>query len=159
MSSHIYFPEAEYTLYLDANIIIKVPLKRLVSEWLTDTDIALFGHSTRNCLFDEANECLRLELDNDVVIKKQIERYLGFKKNAGLYQGGVILRRHTNKIKQLNEMWWAEYCTGSKRDQISLPYCIEKLGITINAIKSHAYIHPYFEMENHNILSEWALKL
>lgn len=159
MLPHIYFPETEYSLYVDANIINKVSIKKLIDEWLVDADIAMFAHSTRNCLFKEAEECIRLELDSKDVIEAQIQRYKNFEMNKGLYQGGVILRRHTNKIKQLNEMWFAEYCTGCKRDQISLPYCIETLGITINAIDGHAYSHPYFEMFNHVVLSEWALKL
>ena len=159
MLPHIFFPDTEYSLYLDANIILKVPLAKLIREWLQDTDIAVFGHNTRDCLFDEAQECIRLELDDKSVIEGQIERYRGFPRHKGLYQGGVILRRHTPQIKRLNEMWWAEYCTGCKRDQVSLPYCIEKCGITINAIKSHAYIHPWFEYFDHKILSEWAGKL
>jgi hypothetical protein len=159
MLPHIYFPEAEYSLYLDANVICKIPMVRLINEWLQDTDIALFKHSTRNCLFDEAKECILLGLDTKQVIESHIMRYKGFPKQKGLYQGGVILRRHTGKIQRLNEMWWAEYCSGCKRDQVSLPYCIEKLGVPINAINSHAWIHPYFEMFNHKIPSEWAYKL
>lgn len=159
MCPHIFFPNEEYSLYLDANIILKVPLKKLINEWLEDTDIAVFKHSTRDCLFDEAKECIRLELDDKEVIENHVARYKDFPKHKGLYQGGVILRKHTPKINKFNEMWWAEYCAGSKRDQISLPYCIEKSGISINAINSHAYIHPYFEMFNHKVLSEWAHKL
>lgn len=67
--------------------------------------------------------------------------------------------RHTNKMKQLNEKWWSEYCTGCKRDQVSLPFCIDLLGVPVNSIKGNAFSHPYFEMFNHKILSEWALKL
>lgn len=159
MLPHIYFPNAEYSLYLDGNIISKIPIKRLISEWLKETDIAMFRHNTRNCLFDEAAECILLGLDNKQVIESHIARYTGFKRNKGLYQGGVILRRHTDKIKRFNEMWWAEYCTGCKRDQISMPYVIESLGIPVNAIDGHAWTHPYFEMFNHKKLSEWALKL
>lgn len=158
MCPHL-FLDTEYSLYLDANIISKVPLKKIIKEWLEDTDIALFSHSTRDCLFDEAKECIRLELDDKEVIEKHIERYKDFPKHKGLYQGGVILRKHTPKINRFNEMWWAEYCAGCKRDQVSMPYCIEKSGISINAIKSHAYVHPYFEYFNHKILSEWANKL
>lgn len=156
---HIFFPNEDYSLYLDGNIICKIPLKRLIAEWLAETDIAVFGHSTRNCLFDEAAECIRLELDSKDVIEAQIDRYKDFPRHRGLYQGGVILRKHTAKMKRLNEAWWAEYCVGSKRDQISFPYVVEREGVAINAIKSHAYVHPYFEMDNHKILSEWANKL
>lgn len=159
MLPHIYFPDAEYSLYLDANIINKVSIETLIRAWLIDSDIAVFKHSTRNCLFDEANECVRLELDKKEVIQAHIQRYKHFEIQKGLYQGGVILRRHTGRIQRLNEMWWAEYCTGCKRDQVSLPYCLETLGIPINAIEGHAYSHDWFEMFNHLKLSEWALKL
>lgn len=153
---HIYFPESTYTLYVDANIILKIPLQRVIDTWLEDADIAVFGHSTRDCLFDEAKECIRLELDKKEIIEAQIKRYKGFPKKNGLYQGGVILRKNTPAIKRFNEAWFAQYCTGCKRDQVSFPYVIEKEGITINAIKSHAYIHPWFEYFDHKILSEWA---
>jgi hypothetical protein len=159
MLPHIYFPDASHSLYLDGNIICKVPMQRLVDEWLEDTDIALFKHHTRNCLFDEADECIRLELDDKEVIERHKMRYAGFPKGKGLYQCGVILRKHTTKIKRLNEMWWAEYCAGCKRDQVSFPYCLEKEGISINAINSYAHLHFYFEYNNHKILSEWAGKL
>jgi len=159
MLPHIYFPEAEYSLYLDGNIICKVPLQRLIDEWLEDTDIAVFKHHTRDCLFDEAKECIRLGLDSKEVIEAHTMRYTGFPKHKGLYQCGVILRRHTAKIKRLNEMWWSEYCTGAKRDQISFPYCIETLGIAVNGIDSNAHTHWYFEYTKHKIVSEWYGKI
>ena len=159
MLPHIYFPSSKYSLYLDGNIICKVPLQRLIDEWLEDTDIAVFKHHTRDCLFDEAKECIRLELDSKEVIESHTMRYAGFPKHKGLYQCGVILRRHTAKIKRLNEMWWSEYCVGSKRDQISFPYVIEKEGVAINGIDSYAHLHWYFEYVSHLKLSEWAGKL
>ncbi len=156
---HIYFPEASFSLYCDGNIICKVPLQRLIDEWLQDTDIAVFKHHTRDCLFDEAAECIRLGLDTKEAVEGQISRYTGFPRNKGLYQCGVILRRHTEKIRRLNERWFSEYMTGCKRDQVSFPYVLEKEGIAINAINSFAHLHMYFEYENHIKPSEWAGKL
>ena len=161
MLPHIYFPDATHSLYLDGNIICKVPMQRLVDEWLTDTDIALFKHHTRNCLYDEGFECVRLELDEKETIMEHLKRYKaeGFPKGKGLYQCGVILRKHSPKIKRLNEAWFAQYMTGCKRDQVSFPYVLEKEGVSINAIDSYAHLHWYFEYTNHKILSEWAGKL
>jgi hypothetical protein len=159
MLPHIFFPSAEYSLYLDGNIISKVPMQRMIDEYLVDDDIAVFKHHTRDCLFDEAKECIRLGLDDTNAIEQHIARYEGFPKHKGLYQCGVILRRHTPKIKRLNEAWFAQYMTGCKRDQVSFPYVIEKEGISINAIDSFAYLHDYFEYKNHKIASEWAGKI
>lgn len=159
MLPHIYFPEATYSLYCDGNIICKIPLQRLIDEWLEETDIAVFKHHTRDCLFDEAQECIRLELDSREAIEGHILRYEGFPKHKGLYQCGVILRKHTERIRRLNERWFAEYNVGAKRDQISFPYVLEKEGISINAIDSYAHLHWYFEYISHIVPSEWSGKL
>lgn len=161
MLPHIFFPEAEYTLYVDGNIISKVPMQRMIDEYLEDDDIAVFKHHTRDCLYDEADECERLGLDCVTVIKEHVARYREerFPKHKGLYQCGMILRRHTPKIKRLNEAWFAQYMTGCKRDQVSFPYVLEKEGVSIFAIDSFAYLHDYFEYRNHAVPSEWAGKL
>lgn len=159
MLPHIFFPEAKYSLYVDGNIISKVPIQRMIDEYLEDDDIAVFKHHTRDCLFAEARECIRLELDDKDVIERHIERYKDFPEHKGLYQCGVILRRHTPRIKRLNEAWFSQYVTGCKRDQVSFPYVLEKEGVSIFAIDSYAYIHDYFQYENHTIPSEWAGKL
>lgn len=156
---HIFFPEAEYSLYLDGNIICKVPIQRIIHEWLQDDDIAVFRHHTRDCLFQEAKECIRLGLDDTETIEKHVARYEGFPEHKGLYQCGVILRRHTPRIKRLNEAWHAQYVTGAKRDQISFPYTLEKEGVSINGIDSYAYLHDYYEYRNHAVPSEWAGKI
>ncbi len=156
---HIFFPEAEYSLYLDGNIICKVPIQRIIHEWLQDDDIAVFKHHTRDCLFQEAKECIRLGLDDTETIEKHVARYEGFPEHKGLYQCGVILRRHTPRIKRLNEAWHAQYVTGAKRDQISFPYVLEKEGVSINGIDSYAYLHDYYEYRNHAVPSEWAGKI
>lgn len=156
---HIFLPDAEYSLYIDGNITFKVPLRRLIDEWLTYTDIAFFKHGVRDCYFEEAKECIRLGLDDPEVITQQVIRYKDYPRHSGLYQGGVILRKHTDKVRQFNESWWAEYCIGSRRDQISLPIAIQKTGIAVSGINSHPFHHPYFEMVPHKKPSEWAGKI
>lgn len=159
MLPHIMFPDATYSLYIDGNISIKVPIQRLIDEWLVETDVAMFKHSTRDCLFDEAKECIRLGLDEKNVIEGHTERYKGFPEHAGLCAGGVILRKHTPKIARFNEAWFAEYCTGCKRDQISMPVAIHKAGVPVKTIPGHPFYHEYFEMTAHEKPSEWAGKL
>lgn len=159
MLPHIFFPDAEYSMYVDGNIICKVPIQRVIDEWLQDNDIAVFRHHNRDCLFQEAKECIRLGLDTKEAVESHVERYTGFPEHKGLYQCGVILRRHTPRIKRLNEAWFAQYMTGCKRDQVSFPYALEQEGISIFAIDSYAYLHDYFEYKNHKIPSEWAGKL
>ena len=42
----------------------------------------------------------------------------------------MILRRHTDAIRRLNEAWWNEIVRGSRRDQLSFNYVAWKLGLS-----------------------------
>ena len=159
MLPHIFLPDAEYSLYIDGNVGLKIPLQELIDDWLKETDIACFHHMTRDCYYDEAKECNRLGLDDKETIIQQLIRYYPFPKHKGLYQGGVILRRHTKEVEKFNEAWFAEYCCGSKRDQISFPIAIMRTGLKINANIGHAYYDKRFTFIHHAILSEWAGKI
>ena len=134
-------------------------MQRLIDEWLVDTDMALFSHTTRDCYFDEAKECIRLELDDRETITQQMIRYKDIPRHLGLYQGGVILRKHTNKVARFNEVWWTEYCLGAKRDQLSLPIALFNTGLAVNGVIGDAFHHQWFELVAHNKLSEWAGKV
>ena len=116
--SHL-FVEDEYSVWIDGNLELKVDEEVLI-DLLGDKDIAVFTHPYRTNVFDEAEECKRLGLDNPEVIDEQIKRYGG-----GVYGLGacyLIIRRHTEEVKRRNEAWWAEICRGSVRDQLSFPY-------------------------------------
>lgn len=148
---HIFMPDAAYSLYLDGNISLRVPLQRLIDEWLRDADIALFKHDKRNCVFDEARECVRLKLDDEQVIERQMARYAKLPKNAGLYHCGIILRRHTIDVMRLGEAWFAEYCAGSVRDQLALPFAlsVESRARVYSIGTFNPSEHPYFYFRGH----------
>ena len=151
---HLYFPDAEYSLWIDGTISLKVPLDDLIHKYLQNTDIAMFPHPYRNCLYDEALTCINLGLDNTQTIKKQVEEYNleGYLPRRGLFEATVILRRHTNEIRAFNETWWDEIVWGSRRDQISLPYVLHKTATDVTIMEG--YVHneggnKYFGYEGH----------
>ena len=120
--SHLYDHD-EYSIWIDGNAFLKQPMEEYI-KLLGGSDIAVFRNPYRNCLYKEAEECSRIGSDDSEVIRKQVERYrkAGFPEDDGLPWCGLIIRRHTDQIKRLNERWWAEICRGSLRDQISFPY-------------------------------------
>ena len=152
---HIYFPDKEYSLWIDGSVTIRFPfsVSRLAEIYLADADIALFQHHERDCIYDEADVCIQRKLDNQAVILKQIKKYRSenYPAHNGLGECTVLLRRHTDKIKQFNEMWWYEICNGSRRDQISFNYVVRKLGLKVNYfpgdIKKENYL---FSRHMHN---------
>lgn len=149
--NHLYFSEYEYTLWIDGNIRIKKDISSLVTEWKMH-DISLFKHPERTCAYEEANVCSKYKLDKAPVITKQVEKYKAeqFPEKYGLWCGGIIFRN--NRVNHFNELWWEEISTGSKRDQISLPYAIWKSGVKVNNMKSNGWYeqHPHLRLPTIN---------
>ena len=120
--SHLYDPD-EYSVWVDGTVIPVVEIEKFI-ELLGDAEIAVFSHPNRDCIYDEADECKRLNLDSFERLTAHTDRYRGlnYPEHAGLGACYVIIRKHTERIKRLNEQWWAEICHGSRRDQISFPF-------------------------------------
>lgn len=121
--------DCEYSLWIDGNIILDQPMEGLVDRFLNSADIALFTHYGRDNIYQEAKACKKLQLDDHGVIDKQVSVYGDSVPN--LYECPVILRRHTSKVEKFNNYWWSEICRHSRRDQLSCPYVVDKLGIKV----------------------------
>ena len=128
--SHRYFPEYDYSIWMDGTITPKIDFKGLIKS-LEDFDIATFKHKDINCLYKEAHTCILKQLDDEKKILDQIDRYSQENCPEGLpvAETRVLIRRHCPKMFKFNELWWNEIQRGSKRDQISFPYCYWKLGV------------------------------
>ncbi|MDR7299491.1 hypothetical protein J2X16_004861 [Pelomonas aquatica] len=137
---------SEYSLWMDANMQLLVPAERLVDEWLSQHDVAIFKHRVRNCVYEEAHKCIELGLDDPRVIAEQVATYRddGFPSDQGLAEACVILRRHTPAVEAFNNAWWAEYSRHSARDQISLMVAAHKAGVALNLVTPTRFEHPYF---------------
>ncbi len=133
MLPHLCFPEAEYSVWIDGSIQIdfRFPVAQLIEEYLKDYDFVTLKHPCRQCIYEEAAECIRLGKDDPPVIQRQMAAYRheGFPANLGLAETGVILRRHTAKIRRFNEAWHDEIKKYSRRDQLSFNYVAHKMGM------------------------------
>lgn len=120
-----------YSIYHDGNIEMLVAPREAIERWLKDTDIAVFAHPRRNCVYDEAEACIREGKAQAGMVHPQMARYRreGYPEGAGLAACWVLIRRHTPEAKRFNEAWWAEYTRGAKRDQLSFNYVCWKSGI------------------------------
>jgi hypothetical protein len=118
----LFIDEWDESLWIDCNMVIK----KLPSP---KDDIAFHQHRSRKCIFKEAHVCISKGKDDKEIIENQMERYKNFPINNGLWEGGLIYRRNTDKIKALCEDWMNEIDNGSRRDQLSLPVVLDRHGI------------------------------
>jgi hypothetical protein len=124
-------PPAGCSIWLDGQI--SLTSDQLIIEAmraLEKYDIALWRHHSRHCLYQEAKECFDLGHGQNVL--DQAHHYkddYNFPENYGLWETGVLIRRTTDNLLQMHELWWKHIRDYSYRDQISFPLMLNLYNI------------------------------
>jgi hypothetical protein len=154
---HIYFPDAEYSLWVDGSIVLKpgFSIERMISTYLESHDLAVFRHSKRKCIYEEAEACIISRKDDPDIIRCQMERYRyeSYPYKGGLAECSIIFRRHTDAVRILNEAWWEEIKNHSRRDQLSFNYVVWKTRLKYYNIPGSIQSNDMFELTRHAIPS------
>jgi hypothetical protein len=127
----LFMPNARVSVCIDMTHDVDVHPQVLEEEYLKDSDIALFVHERRACVYNEVRECIALGLDYKDTFDRQVEFYRqnNYPEDNGLWELPAIVRRNTPLMVQLGLRWMELISRFSSRDQISMPYALETLGI------------------------------
>lgn len=158
---HLILPDYEYTLWIDSNITFEsYDIRSLFEEFLCNHDIAFHSHRVRDCLYLEAKECIRRNLDQASTIVNQIVKYVyeGYPIHNGLVETGVIFRKNTEIVRKINEEWWGEIKNGTKRDQISINYVLWKSKENCFKIDENFSSNKNFSIKNHRMSKDNSVK-
>ena len=155
---HILFPESDYTIWIDASIIIKnSDFVQIMLSYLTENGFAAYKHPKRFSIFEEH---LRLVNDRNFqykdIINNQINVYKkeNFPINFGLWAGGILVRQNKNKNAEIiNNLWWEEILKWSSRDQLSLPYVLWKNNLKIDTINLNQISNQLFRINIHKFVN------
>lgn len=118
---HEFLSEYDISIWTDGSVDVLQDPTPLINDYC----IEIPQHPKRNCLYEEAKECIRQKKDTPGNIHPQIEKYKkeGFPEKFGLPQSNIIIRKHnTPECIKLMEDWWKEIEQGSHRDQLSFSY-------------------------------------
>ena len=144
MLPHEYLPEGyEWSLYIDADMLIKRPLTELLDSLKGHTLMAACRHSYCASIREEINDLINKGMVDAKQVEAQWKQYVewGFKDDLGISENGILIRKHNNvRVKELMELWWNEYQQGCLRDQVSLMPCIHRTSFM-----------PYFQFIEENI--------
>lgn len=147
----------DISVWMDASVIFKKSIKNFVSTFLKKNSFAAFKHTYRDCIYEEALECIRLKKDKKDNIIKHIaflknEKY---PKNNGLYEMTVFIKKHNDKkVKETMKLWFDIICNYSKRDQLSFMYCVWKTGLKIDTIDLSVWNNDWFKCVKHSYKSK-----
>lgn len=122
---------AEWSIYIDADMLIKEPLTQLLRDLREDTLFVACRHSYCASVQEEIQDLLNKKMVDEQQIQHQWQRYAewGFEDDLGISENGLLIRRHNDaRVIQLMELWWEEYKKGSLRDQVSLMPCMYRIG-------------------------------
>jgi len=147
--SHKAFPDAPVTVWHGGNVQLRKDPRDLL-DIMGDNDIAVLKHSERTSPYHEAEACINWQKSTPSTVHAQMARYRqeGFPGDR-LSMLFLIVRRHTGRIKELNELWWSEIEQGSIRDQLSFDYACWKLGIVPSIIPGGTYRGPHYVRYEH----------
>ena len=153
MMPHKYFPNAEYTIYIDGNVRLLCPPKVVVKDFLKHNNMALFPHPERKCIYQEAEKCLKYKKADTTKVAEQLKFYYEekFPANFGLTACWVIVRRNTPEVQRFGEGWWAIYSRFSQRDQLSFDFVRWQMGMKYSRISGNLFKNTseYFKRYKH----------
>ena len=126
--------DTEWSLWMDANFTLLVDPDSLKRFGV----FVNFVHADRTRITQEAKEIIRLGKAKEDATLRQLAAYHaeGFDTDENpmsvLSCDGVILRRHTEAVKAVNEAWAREISRHTLRDQMSLDYVCWKQGFSLS---------------------------
>lgn len=116
------FTDARTTIWLDASFRVTSPtfVVELLAR-LGEERIGQFAHPWRDCIYDEAEVAAAMARYDGQPIAEQAAYYQAMRHPAhwGLWETGVIVRRHTPLTESFGLVWLAENERWSHQDQIS----------------------------------------
>lgn len=153
---HRLFPDADLSVYVDGNILLKGDLAPLIAEFVaSDAEIGLFRHQSRASLAEELAFCVevgKLKGADAEAGARQVAGYhaAGLPDRHVLTENAVIFRRHrdADALDRAMELWWGEMQRHTRRDQLSLPWALHVSGLRVKLwpwtyTRANAYFVSY----------------
>jgi hypothetical protein len=139
----------DYIVWMDGKYLLRNPnLTQTVRKYMGESvDMLAMKHPERNTVAAElrpASERAAQLLHDDSVIQKANETYKryvreGFSDTVGLFDSAMFIVRPA-RVHNMFLDWWHEVQQGVPRDQISLPWMIQKHGINVLSISEGACV-------------------
>jgi len=128
------FDNYEYSVYVDCKRASVIDFEWLLSFMESQSDFVTRQHKTRDCVYDEGRVCIEKKRDDEATILRQLDFYRreNYPAHNGLHYSYILLRRHTERLKEFSRLWWEQLEKYSHRDQISLPYVAWKHDMKIS---------------------------
>ena len=153
-----FLPDYDYYFWIDSTHILEQNPHEVIEKYLKDSDVAVFKHPERDCIYIEGEFVKQIRFDHPNLLEDQLAFYkdVCYPKHNGLYELPVRVQRNNSLTQRMGWMWWEQICMFSSRDQISFPFVCHQLGIkpavlpgVANTIRGNK-IMPQLIISNHS---------
>lgn len=134
-------------IWVDSNLSLATTGSR-ISDLLHTSSIAFFEHDKRVSVDQEYLECVKHDKDSRPNLTSALSLYDG-RYPTYLLQGRVIVRKDIESTESFNEVWWSKILATSIRDQLTLPYALEKSDISFRKLGANTRAN-YVSVHFHN---------
>lgn len=139
LAPHRHFPDADWSIWIDNKSRLRRDPGEVLAAVRAQSDAAFFAfpHFRRDCVYHELQTCWENGLDDYRVLKERERTYRTERMPAhsGLIEGHFIIRRHNDPaLARFGDRWLEHVLRFSRRDQISFPYLVWKLGLRYDFI-------------------------
>jgi hypothetical protein len=143
--------EYDLSVWVDGSMYINCDLNEFIQPMMEmGYDFAIMNHPAQNCIVGEAKGILALRKDKQEVLEQQINDYFeeGYPKNNGMVASGIMIRRHTEQVKELCKFWYGQVEKYSLRDQMSFNYSLWKNPMEV-MLMPFDLIYSKFRIQRH----------
>lgn len=151
---HEILKKYDVTVWLDGASYIRKSTIEFIQKYcdLEHYNFIGFKHNSRDCIFDEALECIKVKKDSEKVIKKQMDIYHkdNYPEHYGLIESTILVRNFKdNQLNKVMNDWFLEICNYSYRDQLSFNYVAWKNNFKFKLLNMNVFDNEYFGWEKH----------
>jgi len=129
---HTLLAEYDIAVWIDSNIMIIGDIGPLVSAFkASGKPVGAIPHPLRTSVFQEFEACKERNKDDEEILQKQISFYRmkGYASEGLIESNFMMFNLRDDRGRAMLDMWWAEIDRHSRRDQLSLPYVLERTGV------------------------------
>ena len=135
MHPHRLLPDYGCSVWIDGNVALLDGTLYQAARAKRDAGVKYSGvaHPDRDCCYAEARKCFDMKYLSAFGLLRVwlILALRGMPRHAGLMENNLIFRRHNDpQIVALDELWWRQLRRLSRRDQLSLMWCLRRLGVS-----------------------------
>lgn len=146
------YADADYYIWLDTSFQIGTSdFASWCIKELGDNLIAQIVHPERSRILDESLVSRMMAKYQGLPVVEQAMYYIdqGYPDGFGLWATGLRVQRNDPLLKDFGDAWLREQVRWTYQDQISQPYLLWKMGISISGISCPLWHNGRFQIRSH----------